>query len=154
MPCGTSSVVSTTPATMSLPSHARWYDVTACNPGTRRNADATARPGSVTVRSVPLGPDLAPHPRGVSDHGRNHPSRGDDACVTDGEDHQMWWGRASFRKGRPNQNVIDGIGTRHRSRGGGWSDRAGLDGGLAAPAATLGGGLAAVCVRAHLLLLR
>src|SRR5262245_5985950 len=48
MPCGTSSVVSTTPATMSLASHSRRYVDTARSPGTQPNIDTPFRPWSDT----------------------------------------------------------------------------------------------------------
>ena len=44
MPCGTSSVVSTTPATTSLTSHSRRYEVTARNPGTADSTPLTSPP--------------------------------------------------------------------------------------------------------------
>src|ERR1700747_1237030 len=61
MPCGTSSVLSTTPATTSLPSHPRRYDLIACRPG---NHPSTFRHlGRAQPRLHPLLPGkLPPHP--------------------------------------------------------------------------------------------
>ena len=52
MPCGTSSVVSTTPATMSLASHSRWYDEIARSPGTTPNMRTTPRPCSDIATAI------------------------------------------------------------------------------------------------------
>src|SRR6185503_17782043 len=53
MPCGTSSVVSTTPATMSLTSHSRRYEVTARNPGTADRTPLTSPPRSAREHGGP-----------------------------------------------------------------------------------------------------
>src|ERR1700756_827435 len=42
MPCGTNSVLSTIPATMSLASHARWYDLIARRPGNHPSTFTTS----------------------------------------------------------------------------------------------------------------
>src|SRR5215831_19978743 len=56
MPCGTSRVVSTTPATMSLASHSRRYDEIARSPGTQRNIATPPWPWSDTATAIsPLG---------------------------------------------------------------------------------------------------
>src|ERR1700759_2077588 len=81
MPCGTSSVLSTIPATMSLASHARRYDLIARRPGNHPSTFTTSGRDQTHLHPL-LSGRSPPHPsKGMSAARTNGVPKGDDVIV-------------------------------------------------------------------------